>query len=182
MKFLFIFLSFAFISLGFSQEETKQEVPRFTKQAIGSSGCFAYLPSTSQALEVLEDWSPDSSKVYTAEVNQGDYNFAIIVVKISNAKMASETEKEEMLTMYLDYLRESFVIGASAGYGFGHRMESQPSAVGVIDYWIDADETKWAVKAWANETTLAVMMLYGPEDYPYYTVQELFLNGFRFNE
>jgi hypothetical protein len=181
MKFFIILISLACASIGFAQEETKQEVPRFTKQAIGNSGCFAYLPKTDAVLQVAEDWSQDSSKVYTTEVNQGDFNFALIVVKIVNTQMTSATEKEEMLTMYLDYLRESFAIGASAGYGYGHTMESYPTAVGVIDYWIDTDEIKWAIKAWANENTIAVMMLYGPEDYPYLTAQELFLNGFRFN-
>jgi hypothetical protein len=97
-----------------------------------------------------------------------------------NAKLSTYKEKEDVLIGYLDYLQTTFGIVNAAGYGKGHLLASSPNATGILDYWEDGEGNKWAVKAWADENKLGVMMLYGPKEYPYFNVQQMFLDGFRF--
>ena len=176
-KILF-FITFIFCSISvFGQSEYK--APRLTKTAISNTGCFAYLPDNKIEKKFDLSYSPDSSKVYTGDFEDGEYHFAIILVKM-NESLTTYQEKENMLINYLDYLKTTLEIKSSAGYGKGHTMSSSPTANGVIDYWEDKDEAKYAIKAWADENVIAVMMLYGPKEYPYFTVQQLFLDGFRF--
>ena len=159
--------------------QTAQKVPRLTKTAVSNSGCYAYFPSSTDKIKFELTYSQDSAKVYTGEVIDGDYHFAIIVVKMKE-KLPNYEEKEKMLVGYLDYLQTAFEITNAAGYGKGHQLESNPNATGIIDYWEDAEENKWSIKAWADENTLAVMMLYGPKEYPIFNVQQMYLDGFRF--
>lgn len=155
------------------------KVPRLVKKTLENTGCSAYFPNDEELVLELS-YSEDSSKVYTGEVYSGDHHFAIILVKLNDMELQNKEEKESIMVNYLDYLQENFSIESAAGYGKGHTMESDPDAVGVIDYWEDVDGDQWAVKAWANKKFLAVLMLYGPIEYPLFNVQQLFLDGFRF--
>ena len=89
---------------------------------------------------------------------------------------------EDLTMPYPDFLQEQFAVIASAGYGKGHTLESTPAAIGVIDYWENVDGLQYAVKAWCDGDYLAVLLLCGPQEYPVFSVQEMFLNGFRFPE
>jgi hypothetical protein len=157
-----------------------QTVPRFTKYDVGSTGCKVYLPADPGEFELT--LSEDQSEVYTAEAVHNDFNFGVIVVKFSEPLMDDADEKTDMVTSYLDFLQEQFGITGAAGYGKGHTMESAPRAVGVIDYWEDNNGVQYAVKSWCDGDYLAVLLLYGAGEYPYYNAQEMFLNGFRFPE
>jgi hypothetical protein len=157
-----------------------QTVPRFSKYDVAETGCKVYLPADPGEFE--KTLSEDESEVYTAEVTVEDYNFAVIVVKFSEPIGDTEEDKNDMITSYLDFLQKQFGVTGAAGYGLGHTMESAPKAVGVIDYWEDADGVQYAVKSWCDGDFLSVMILYGPEEYPIYNAQEMFLNGFRFDE
>ena len=154
--------------------------PRFVKQPIENSGCYAYFPEDVEMAFDLS-YSPDSSKVYTGDFLSGDFHYSIILVQLKDLVMEDAVEKEEMLVSYLDYLQESFSIVGAAGYGKGHTMESNPVAVGMIDYWEDNEGDQWSVKAWADGSTMAIMFIYGATEYPSYGAGQLFLNGFRFN-
>lgn len=180
MKTLAISLILSLFS-GFSHAQDDDFTPpRFVKQPIENSGCYAYFP---EDVEMVFDvsYSPDSAKMYTGDFLSGNFHYSIIVVKLNDLTMEDAAEKEEMLVSYLDYLQESFSIVGAAGYGKGHTLESNPAAVGMIDYWEDEEGDQWSVKAWADESTMAVMFIYGPTEYPSYTAGQLFLNGFRFN-
>lgn len=176
MKTLLTFLLFAISTLVFSQEEFK--APRLQKQPIDNSGCFAYMPAGEFSIE--KSYSPDSAVVYSGEIVEGKFHYAVIVVKFNGVTLDNESDKYEMITSYMDFLQSSFEVVEAAGYGKGHSMESDETAVGVIDYWKDSEGNYWEVKGWVNATALGVMMIYGPEDYPNYTIQSLYLNGFRF--
>lgn len=178
MKRFILILVFSKLTLAASTQ-SEQKIPRLVKTPISNTGCSAYFPKVDQELTFELSYSQDSSKMYTGEVEHGTHKFAIIMVKM-NHKLSETKEKEELLTNYLDYLKTSFEIAKSAGYGKGHTMESEPKATGVIDYWEGKDKTQWGVKAWAAEDVLAIMMLYGPEKYPIFNVQKMFLDGFRF--
>lgn len=169
-----------FLGFGLFAQDTEEKIPRFVKVAVGNSGTYAYVPDDEEFIAELS-YSPDSSAVYTGEVLSGNYRFAVIVVKLNGMELVNQLEREDMLASYMDYLQETFSIVAAAGYGKGHTLEMYPEATGMIDYWEDADGDQWAVKGWADAHTLAVLMLYGTGDYPYFNVQDMFLNGFRFD-
>lgn len=157
------------------------QVPRFSKYQINQTGRYVYLPADPGEFEVAK--SEDGSDVYTREVTSNEFNFAIIMVNFADGAMEEQSPEdlEEVLTSYLDFLQTQFGVTDAAGYGRGHTMESNPNARGVIDYWQDSDSLQYAVKGWVDKETLAVLLLYGKGDYPYFNAQEMFLNGFRFN-
>lgn len=154
------------------------KIPRFTKTAISTSGCFAYLPVSDAIFDV--SYSPDSSIVYTGDFPVDDYHYALIVVKLKDTYLAGKEEKENMLISYLDFLKESFSIEGAAGYGMGRMLESNPDAIGILDYWEDTDKDQWVVEGWADGSTIAVMMIYGPGEFPNTNVANIYLEGFRF--
>lgn len=172
---LMILFSFAL----FAQKDNTK-VPHLVKTPLENTGCSAYFPDDEELVLELS-YSPDSSKVYTGEVYSDNYHFSIILVELKDYVFENKEEKEGMIVSYLDYLKGSFSIVSSAGYGNGHTMESNPEAVGVIDYWEDEEGDQWAVKAWADKKYIAVMIMYGPNEYQYFNIQQLFLDGFRFN-
>lgn len=157
-----------------------QAVPRFAKYDVGATGCKVYLPDDPGEFEMT--LSEDQSEVYTAEVTHNDFNFAVIVVKLKDPIGDANEDKEDLMTSYLDFLQTQFGVTQSAGYGKGHTLESAPNAIGVIDYWEDSDGLQYAIKSWCDGKILAVLALYGAEEYPIFNVQEMFLNGFRFPE
>lgn len=168
-----------FIAFQFTAQTTETKVPHLVKRTIENTPCTTFFPDDEDPNFELS-YSPDSSKVYTGEVYSGDHHFSLILIELNGMELQNVEEKENILINYLDYLQGTFNIASAAGYGKGHKMESDSDAVGVIDYWEDMDGDQWAVKAWANKKFLAVLMLYGPIEYPLFNVQQLFLDGFRF--
>jgi hypothetical protein len=168
------------VLLGLASIVQAQTAPRFVKTPIGDSGCSLYLPGKPDPVDV--SFSPDSSVVYTIETldsTSGKYfHFGTILVNLNGMELAGM--EEDMLESYMDYLQQAFEIVESAGYGRGHTLSTHPTAKGVIDYWEDATGDQWAVKGWAAESTLFVMFVYGPENYPNYNVVDMFFNGARF--
>ncbi len=174
-------LSLLLLLFAFATALTAQiAVPRFSKYDVGKTGCKVYLPADPGEFEMT--LSEDQSEVYTGEVDKDDYNFAVIVVKLSESIGDDNDVKNDLITAYLDFLQEQFSVTSTAGYGLGHTLESAPNAVGVIDYWEDSDGLQYAIKSWCDGKILSVMLLYGAEEYPIFNVQEMFLNGFRFPE
>jgi hypothetical protein len=155
-----------------------QEVPRIQKYAIGESGMNVYMPGDPGEFELTH--SEDGSDVYTGEVSSNDFNFAVIAVKFAQPMDGSKEDLEALLTAYMDYLQAQFGIVESAGYGHGHTLDSDEDAYGVIDYWLDDEGSDWVVKGWVKEDYIAVLCIYGKGDYPYYSVQDMFLQGIRF--
>ncbi len=157
-----------------------QKAPRFVKTDIADSGCKLYLPG--QADPVNISYSPDSSIVYTIETIDTSlgsfYHFGSIVINLKGVDLAGQ--EEDMLMSYMDYLKTTFNVKESAGYGKGHSLPTHPSAKGVLDYWLDETQTHWVVKGWAAESTIFVMFIYGPKDFPNPNVADIFFNGARF--
>jgi hypothetical protein len=153
-----------YFSFNINAQEENPKVPHLVKTPLENTGCSAYFPDDEKLVLELS-YSPDSSKVYTGEVFSDNHHFSIILVELKDYVFENKEEKEGMITSYLDYLKESFSIVSAAGYGNGHTMESNPEAVGVIDYW----------------EYIAVMIMYGPTEHHFFNIQQLFLDGFRFN-
>lgn len=169
-----LFLSF----FGSAQETEEFHAPRYVKQAISESGVSLYLPQ-SDDIGLEKSLSDDSSEVYTMDVEEGGYHYAGIVVKLNGTILETYEDREAMLINYMDYLKSVFNILEVAGYGKGHTLESASDAVGVIDYWHDGED-EWAVKGWATKTHIVILMLYGADEYPNFTSQQMFLDGVRF--
>lgn len=167
--------------LVFTGFTTFTQAPRFKKVAVSDSGCSIYIPGNPDP--VTMEYSPDSSKVYTIETLDSTYksyfHMGAIVVRLKDAILKPE-ESEDMLVSYMDYLKTAFNIKKSVGYGKGHTLSTHPTAKGVIDYWEDADGDQWTVKGWAAESTMFIMFIYGPTEYPNYNVQSMFFEGARF--
>lgn len=168
MKLLRILTAILIVCVNFTNFIWAQDpAPRLKKVQIEKTGCSLYAPDT---LQFDLSFSEDSSAVYTGEWLVGNHRFAVILVDLNNVILANQEEKEDLLISCLDFLQANFEITESAGYGKGHMLESDPTAVGVIDYWIDASADEWAIKGWINDRYIAVLMLYGPGEYPHYTV------------
>lgn len=156
-----------------------QEVPRLKKYPIRETGMAVYLPSEPDSFDLT--FSEDKSEVYTTEITKGGWNYGVIAVKLAETLgLETSEEKEDFIITYLDFLKEQFEIKSSAGYGRGHTMEGYEQAAGVIDYWDDKDGNQYKVKSWTDGKVLAVLYIYGEEEYPWQSLMEMYLNGFRF--
>lgn len=155
------------------------KAPRLEKTAIGSSGCSAYLPVKMPEFELT--YSEDNAEVYTASMDIDSFTFGCIAVKFAEPFTDSDPDDmEELLMSYMDYLKEAFEITGSAGYGRGHTLEAYPDARGVLDYWEDAQHTQYKVMGWVNQNNLGFLYVSGPKDYPFANLQDMYLNGWRF--
>jgi hypothetical protein len=129
-----------------------------------------------------KSYSPDSSMVFTSEyMSSDDFNFGAIVVRFKEPIGSDRAVNEQLLISYMDYLKSQYGIVKSAGYGTDHTLEGFPDAVGVIDYWQDEAGKSFAVKGWNDGNKMGVLFIYGVGDYPNFNLQNMFLNGFRFD-
>lgn len=178
-KSLFLAAMALLLSFSLHAQVGKQEVPRFEKVSIGETGAAAYMPRGAGAFEM--SLSEDGSEVYTNEIQHGDFFFAVVAVRFVPAMTDnSSADMEGLLVNYMEFLQGQMGVTGTAGVGLGHTKEELPAVRGAIDYWEDAEGVQYAVKGWVDQGMLAVMLLYGPEEYPIYNVQDMFLNGFRF--
>src|SRR5438552_15405325 len=99
-KALMPLCSFLFLSVAKSQT--------FKKYEIGKSGCAVYMFCAPGKFE--EDYSQDSSKVYTAECSLDDViHYGIVCVKLLN-QVSEMNDAESLLIAYLDYLKTNLTI------------------------------------------------------------------------
>ncbi|MBK8311631.1 MAG: hypothetical protein IPL04_12780 [Chitinophagaceae bacterium] len=85
---------------------------------------------------------------------------------------------EDLLIAYVDYLKSSFSIKKSAGYGKGHRLNNNENTRGILDYWEDGEGDKWKIKAWTDGKYIGFMYAYSSKNLPEAKVN-VFLEGFR---
>lgn len=155
------------------------KVPRLQRTNIGTTGLSAYLPVGFPEFAVAP--SEDGSRVHTGELAQGGFVYGAIGLRFAAPLEDGPESWEQLLISYLDFLKAQLGVTGAAGYGLGHRLESEPSARGVIDYWEDASGTQYAIKGWVTQTHLAVLFIAGPAEYPVLTAQQLYLDGIRFS-
>ena len=167
-----------FILLIFTYFSYCQAVPRFNKTTIMNSGCYAYFPDTPTNYE--QTLSEDSSFVYTASVNFDNYTYGIIVIKFKTAFNISTSELEDLLISYMDYLKSTFNITSSLGYGKGYTSNFNANATGIIDTWQDKENYTLSIKGWIDKDFIGFLYLKGKEEYPNYNIRNIFLNGFVF--
>jgi hypothetical protein len=168
MKRWFFLVGFSFCFL-FAHTQSLKKIP------ISNSGCSVY---TYCDFQFETEYSEDSSLVYVSECVKDDMNYGVICVKLS--KPADNPDRaEESLINYLDYLKTSFKISKSAGYGRGHRIANNENTRGVLDYWEDSEKNNWKIKAWTNGKYIGVLYGYSSKELPE-TKLNVFLDSFRF--
>jgi len=170
MKFLQAF----FISCLFSTFLPAQSLKKY---AISNSGCAVYMLCDPGEFEMT--YSEDSAKVYTGECRTDGISYGLICVKLKEAVDVGQPA-EDLMISYLDYLKTSFKIKSSAGYGKGQTMEKKPDAKGVIDYWTDETGDEWKIKSWTDGKFIAVLYVYAKGKLEYSPKQDVYLNSFRF--
>lgn len=148
------------------------------KSPIGHSGCQAYFFCD---VNVENSFSEDSSIVYTnACTGKDSLEYGLICVQLKE-KISDIQVAENVMISYLDYLKTSFSITKSTGYGKGHTLKNYPAAHGVIDYWSDNKDQDWKVKGWTDGQFIAVLYVISPKDQPNTESKiNLYLDGFRF--
>ena len=153
----------------FSHEQNFKKVP------ISNSGCSVYAFCE---FKFEKEYSEDSSLVYTGECVKDEVTYGVISVKLLQPADDLDRAEESMIN-YLNYLKSSFNILKSAGYGKGHRLANHENTRGVIDYWEDSDKNNWKIKAWTDGKFIAVLYAYSAKELNE-TKVNVFLEGFRF--
>ena len=174
MKFQFLAL------LLFSSTFLLAQVPRFAKHPVMQTGAALYIPGT-PTWDV--SFSEDSSKIYTTTVEVGGNTYGAIVVQFAESIVfANNDEKNSLLTSYMTFLNSSaFQLTETIDFGLGHRLESNPDAIGVIQFGQTAEGVEYDTKGWIDGKFLAVLFIAHKEELNY-NYRELFFEGFRFPE
>ena len=170
-------IAFALLLAVSSIAASAQKGSDFKKAYIGETGCTVFMPGVA---EFDMSYSEDSSEVYTGSVHVDGYEYSCICVRL-NESLGTEKEIIEGVSIsYLDFLKQALSITDAAGYGKGHTMESNPNAVGVIDYWRDTEGAEYAIKSWADGDYIAVLAIVGPSEDLNFNLQQFFFESFRF--
>jgi hypothetical protein len=146
----------------------------FKKHSISNSGCAVY--NYCEPKYKL-DYSTDSSRVFTGECVNGDFTYGVICIRLLNP-VTDLAMAEDLMIAYSDFLKNSFSITKAAGYGKGHRLNNNENTRGIIDYWEDAENDKWKIKAWTDGKFIGFMYVYGKKELPESKVN-VFLDSFR---
>ena len=144
------------------------------KYPIGNSGCSLYNYCESK---YIVEFSEDSSKLYRGDCISGDVTYGVICIKLLNP-ITDLIAAEDLVVSYLEYLKTSFNITKSAGYGKGHRLNNNENTRGIIDYWEDKEQDKWKIKAWTDGKYIGFMYAYSKKELPEAKVN-IFLDSFR---
>jgi hypothetical protein len=175
MKVIFLFIIGFIISIS-----VEAQYGNFRKYQIAETGYYCYFPSDPGKFEKQQ--SDDGQLMYLAETQVNNISFGIITVLLNESfSSSSDSELKDLLISYMDYLKQSFEITGAAGYGFGHTLDSNPKAQGILDYWENKDGQELVVKGWIDNKSLAFLYIKGKE-LPDTNVQSLFLNGFVFKK
>jgi hypothetical protein len=126
----------------------------FRKYQIAQTAHYCYFPADPGTFD--EQKSEDGQLIYTGHVVVNNNTFGVITVLL-NESFASNTkeELENLLVSYMDYLKGSFNVTGAVGYGHGHTLNSNPDAIGVLDYWENKDGEQLVVKGWVNKKAIS---------------------------
>jgi len=151
------------------------------KYAIGESGCSAYFRSQPDAVEAST--MEDGSIVYSTSAMCDKITYGIIVIKFAKPMDKTKDQQTETLKQYCEIVKDLLSMKQSVGYGEGHTLEKYPNAIGLIDYCQDESGNECKLKAWIDNNYAAVLYVHFPtseSEKNNFNVQELFLNGFCF--
>ncbi len=165
-------ISFFFACLLFTGLVSAQSLKKYN---LAGSGC-SYYSYCEITFELSR--SEDSSSIWTGECLKDDINYGIVCVKLLEP-VSDLTMAEELMINYSDYLKTSFKITKTAGYGKGHRLLNKETTRGIIDYWGDMEKNNWKIKAWTDGKYIGFLFVYSLKELPESKIN-LFLDGYRF--
>lgn len=169
-------LFFSLLFLAAYEAGSAQSIKKVLIQNTGNStGCSVY---SFCDLTFKNDYSDDSSIVFTAECSKDSITCGVICVKLREA-IGNLNDAEELMTKYLDYLKTSFSIKKSVGYGKGNQLRNNANTRGIVDYWEDDEKNNWKVKAWTDKKYIAVLYAYSARSLPETRI-DVFLNSMNF--
>jgi uncharacterized alpha/beta hydrolase family protein len=169
-------LFFIFSLLAVYEAGSAQSLKKVLIQNTGNStGCSVY---SFCDLTFNNSYSDDSSIVFTAECSKDSVTYGVICVKLREAT-ENLNDAEDLLAKYLDYLKSSFSIKKSVGYGKGNQLRNNANTRGIVDYWEDDDKNSWKVKAWTDKKYIAVLYAYSAHSLPETRI-DVFLNSMNF--
>lgn len=144
------------------------------KYPVSNSGCFVY-----GYCEIKYELSKsaDSSSIYSGECNKDEVTYGVICVKLLNP-IPELPAAEDMMIAYADYLKTSFEITKSMGYGRGHLLNNKETTRGIIDYWSDLEKNNWKIKAWTDGKFIGFLYAFSKKELPEQKVN-VFLDSFR---
>ena len=166
-KLILMLLSFVLIS------SVKSQVIK--KYDIANTGCAAYMYCAPGRFE--EDYSEDSSRVYTAECEKDTVHYGIVCVRLFTP-VNNLNKAEDLLASYLDFLKTNFRIKSAVGYGRGNHLNNREDTRGIVDYWKDDENNNWKVKAWTDGKFIGILYAYSAKELAD-TKVDVFLNSFR---
>lgn len=147
------------------------------KYPLAESGCQYY-----GYCEIKFEYSKsvDSSAIWSGECIKDSVGYGVICVRLLSP-IKEMNLAEDMMIAYADYLKSSFEIKKSAGYGKGHRLQQRENTRGIVDYWEDGEKNNWKIKAWTDGKCIGFLYVYSKK-----ALQEprvnLFLDGLRLPE
>lgn len=147
------------------------------KFPLAESGCQYY-----SYCEIKFEYSKsvDSSAIWSGECVKDSVGYGVIGVRLLNP-ITEMKLAEDMMIAYADYLKSSFGIKKSAGYGKGHRLQQKENTRGIVDYWEDGEKNNWKIKAWTDGRIIGFLYVYSKKPLPESRVN-LFLDGLRLPE
>lgn len=159
--------------------QVQAQTPRFAKYDVADTGAKIYMPAEPSFEKSL---SEDGSEIFTSEVEFGGFHYIAIVVKLKESLGDDTKVQEGVLWSYMEYLNTNVLaMTSSVDPGYGHTLDSHPSAKGIIQYGEDAEGNQIASKGWVDANMIAFLCIYGKEEFNF-NIQQMYLNGFRFPE
>ena len=172
MKKLIIFIS---ILTGFFAADAQMLKKTAIRDGNNESGCFIYGYCD---FKFQTSFSEDSSTIYMAECAADSLTYGAICVKLKDA-LPTLDDAENITISYLDYLKTSFSISKSTGYGKGHTLRNNENTRGILDFWEDDKQNNWKVKAWTNKKYIVVLYASSAKDVSTPKI-DVYLNGLVF--
>jgi hypothetical protein len=145
---------------------------KFKNYSIGNTGCSALMFTNS----FKKTLTPAGDAFHFNEFSEKDVTYGIICIDLKQAYDLDEAT--EMLRTYTNKLRAPFFILHNTG--LAHSCDwNHHASITLVDYWQDADQQDWKVKAYTNGKTIAILYV---KNIGHVEVkkQELFLDGFHF--
>ncbi len=156
------------------------QTPQFKTYQVDNTGYFALFPANPGIAEVT--MSDNELKAYSLEVEYASEHYGLVLILLEDKFAQSDRETlQNLLISYMEFMKMSYDISSSIGYIKGQVNITNPTAMGIQDFWEDQNGLQWAVRGWVTNEALAV--LYVHSDLPQSTyVPYEFLDGFVFKK
>lgn len=117
--------------------------------------------------------------VFTGESVEDNVTYGFITARLKNP-VSDSVVAEQKLFLFLEELHPSFDIAYTTGLDHGFTHETYSEAIGMTDYWQDAEGKDWKVQAWTDGALIAVLYVKNINEAPFQK-QDAFLKSVEFS-